>query len=209
MKKQPADTIHATDLAALCGIDETRLARLAARGELPKARLAVYPRTETLRALFKFLRGEIDKAEAESLSWTINGLFNRTAIDRRSWVAWLRDTKPTVVDGEERYPLRAIIDAIRANTTEETKDLERERARLTGAQADLAEMDRAVRRKELMEIETVFRVWENVALSIRRVVLVSGLPTRDQDTILAELKNATLAAMEEQAEFKKNAEEQT
>ena len=202
------ETITLADLAAICGLDEQALTRLSAKGILPKFHKSGAARDEAIKAAFAHLRERLDAARRQEHSWTINGLFQRTGIDRRTWQTWLHGIKPNRVDGEERYDLRMVVEAVKADEAEESQDLEREQARLTAAKADLAEMERAQRRKELLDVETVFRVWENVCLSIRRAIVTSGLPERDVDAILSELKKATKEAMVEQEKFTKSAEEE-
>lgn len=53
----------------------------------------------------------------------------------------------------------------------------------------LLDVELARARNEVIEVETVFRVWESVAMSIRRTILMSPLSDKEKDSILKELQS--------------------
>src|SRR5262245_17520012 len=106
--------------------------------------------------------------------WSISRLNEETGKDRRTIKKILSATAPAeTTDKTEFYLLKDFISALESYCAGEGGNLEAEQTRLTKAKADIAEVERARIRNEVLETETVFRVWENVALSIRRTILTS------------------------------------
>jgi phage terminase Nu1 subunit (DNA packaging protein) len=135
--------------------------------------------------------------------WSINRLHDETGMDRRTIKNILRNTDPC--DYNESFPLYRLADFIEAiRKRDEPKvagDLEAEQTRLTAAKADIAEVERARVRNEVIETSTVFNVWENIAVSIRRTILTSNLSTEEKDSVLNELRNLKVEDFLEQREF--------
>lgn len=98
------------------------------------------------------------------------------------------------------YALRDFIEALleRERSGSALTNYEAEKTRLTAAQADIAEVDRAERRDEVLRVETILGVWQNLAYSIKRVILQAKISTAEQDSILSELKSVTMNAYLEQ-----------
>lgn len=138
--------------------------------------------------------------------WTINRLSDETGLDRRTLKKILQNTAPNDVDGKsEFYKLADFIKALieynkpKGEGTQEA--LIREKVRLTAADADIREVDRAKALNLVLDTETVFRVWENICISIRRTILTSPLPTAQKDSILNELRSLKIEDYTEQQEF--------
>jgi phage terminase Nu1 subunit (DNA packaging protein) len=136
--------------------------------------------------------------------WTINRLADETGYDRRTLKKILATTDPC--DANETSDLYWLSDFCRAlvgyNAPEQsTGDLEAEQTRLTSVKADIAEVERARLRNEVIETQTVFNVWENVGASIRRTILTSPLPPEQKDAILNELRSLKIEDFLEQREF--------
>ncbi len=137
-------------------------------------------------------------------NWSISELNEETGMDRRTIKKVLGETAPCDVDGKtEFYKLADFIHALTKRSDESQTALEEARTRLANTQADIAEVDRARLRNEVLEVETVFRVWENIAISIRRTVLTSALGDLEKDAILHELENLKVQDFMEQREFDK------
>lgn len=131
--------------------------------------------------------------EEQREKWTISRLNFETGIDRRTLKNILSTAKPVAEDGQSKfYHLAQVFAACKAYwqpENEDAGDLVREQARLTKIKADIAVVERARVRNEVIDTETVFRVWENIAVAIRRTVLTSGLSDKEKDHILNELKS--------------------
>ena len=135
--------------------------------------------------------------------WTVNRLSDETLIDRRTIGKILGNTSPIDSDGKASwYYLSDFIEAFREHIKGKSGgDLEAEKTRLTAAQADIAEVERAKKRNEVIEAEAVVKVWENIAVAIRRTILTSALSNAEKDHILSELKSMSIDAILEQQEF--------
>lgn len=136
--------------------------------------------------------------------WSISRLSEETLIDRRTIAKVLGNTSPIDSDGKvDWYYLSDFVEALRGHDKKKSGagDLEAEKTRLTAAQADIAEVERAKRRNEVIEAEAVAKVWENIAVAIRRTILTSALSNAEKDHILSELKSMSLDTILEQQEF--------
>ena len=58
------------------------------------------------------------------------------------------------------------------------------------AQAEIAEMDLATKRKELVKLSDVERVWTVVIISAREIICQSGMTRKQQDDILDALASS-------------------
>jgi phage terminase Nu1 subunit (DNA packaging protein) len=129
--------------------------------------------------------------------FTINRLGTLTGIDRRTLEKWLAG----LGDGHE-FTLKDFALAMQRMGAEGRvpgrQSLEDEKKRLTALQADLAEVQLAKARGEVIEVSATERAWTNICMSIRRVILTSSLPDRDKDGILAELSKATIEEIKEE-----------
>lgn len=136
--------------------------------------------------------------------WSISRLNEETGLDRRTIKKILRDVAPFDQDEKtDYYTLADFLAAYRRyyEPKQSGTSLEREQARLTAAKADIAEVERARIRNEVIEVETVFRVWENIIVAIRRTILTSPLPQTQKDSILNELCSLKVEDLLEQRDF--------
>lgn len=136
--------------------------------------------------------------------WTINRLHDETLMDRRTIKKVLGETKPVESDGKSDYfHLSDFLEAWRKHLAvdRETLNLTVEQARLTAANADIAEVKRAKLRHTVIDVESVFQVWENIGVAIRRTILTSGLTEKEKDHVLNELQSLNIDALVEQQEF--------
>lgn len=88
----------------------------------------------------------------------------------------------------------------------EESPLNKKRLEKIQQEIDLGMVDLALRRNEVIEVETVFRVWENVAMAIRRTILMSDLTEKEKDGILKELQSVTAKNYVEQREHDQGVE---
>jgi phage terminase Nu1 subunit (DNA packaging protein) len=142
--------------------------------------------------------------------WTINRLNEETGLDRRTLKKILQETDPCDFDGKsELYRMTDFIKALRiydaprngGNMEDAKLRLVQEQTRLTGENADIAAVEKARVRNEVIETSTVFNVWESVAVSIRRTILTSGMSQDRIDACLNELRSLKIEDFMEQQEF--------
>jgi hypothetical protein len=67
-------------------------------------------------------------------------------------------------------------------------DYEQENTRLRKAQADQAELDLSVARKEVVPVEIAFQTVSNMLFSVRRVIETSEIPNEQKDEIYEQLQ---------------------
>jgi phage terminase Nu1 subunit (DNA packaging protein) len=138
--------------------------------------------------------------------WTISRLNDETLLDRRTIKKILGDTSPIDSDGKsEFFYLADFLEAWRRHLTEshdaESLNLTMEQARLTKVNREKAEVQLAKLRHTVIDVESVFRVWENIGVAIRRTILTSALSDKEKDHILNELQSLNIDALVEQQEF--------
>lgn len=136
--------------------------------------------------------------------WSISRLSDETLMDRRTIAKLLGNTSPIDSDGKAAwYYLSDFMEALHGHNKSKSAsgDLEVEKTRLTAVQADIAEVERAKRRNEVIEADAVGKVWENIAVAVRRTILTSALSNAEKDHILSELKSMSIEAILEQQEF--------
>jgi phage terminase Nu1 subunit (DNA packaging protein) len=143
--------------------------------------------------------------------WTVNSLSEETGLDRRTIKKILADTAPVESDGKTDFYklsdfIKALIEYHKPKGDASEAALVAARTRLTNADADIREVERARIRNEVMETETVFRVIENRDLAIRRTILTTpDLTDERKDAILRSLQQVTLEDFLEQREFDQGA----
>jgi len=115
--------------------------------------------------------------------WTTSQLVRCTGISRQVIEQRLARIKPLRETRRERiYPapdcFRAIIKARRDDPAQQ---------RLTTAKAEIAEMDLAVKRRELVPLRYVEATWTAHVIAAREIVTQSQLTRGEQDRLLEEL----------------------
>jgi phage terminase Nu1 subunit (DNA packaging protein) len=147
-------------------------------------------------------------------------------ITTQAFAAW--DTEPVRIDGQKRiYYIPDVVDelvrrrsaeAVKAALTErgsgggragQLASLDAEKTRLAAAQADKHELENAVRRGELLSIESISKAWSYVITSVRAKLL--SLPTKcapelammnDPGSIRDRLTTELHAALSEAADYR-------
>lgn len=127
--------------------------------------------------------------------WSISKLSEETLIDRRTVAKVLSNTISGDEDG--RYYISEFIEAFRSYIKGKTGagDLEAEKTRLTAAQADIAEVQRAKIRKEVIDTETAYQFFSNIATPIRRIIELSPLSIAEKDRAFEQLESINLEAI--------------
>lgn len=119
----------------------------------------------------------------EPCRWTMERAAKEFGCDRKTLSKRLTERGETA--GEDgRFSTKQIADALYIGI-----DLEKQQARLTELKGDIATVELSRIRNEVLDTETVNRVWENIGVAIRRTVLTSGLSNKEKDHILNELKS--------------------
>lgn len=136
--------------------------------------------------------------------WTISRLSDETLMDRRTIKKVLGETSPIDSDGKSDFFYMAdFLEALRRHdeVDEQALNLTMEQARLTKVNREQGEVRLAKLRHTVIDVESVFRVWENIGVAIRRTILTSGLADKEKDHILNELQSLNIDALVEQQEF--------
>jgi hypothetical protein len=118
--------------------------------------------------------------------WTATQLVRVTGISRTVIEQRLSRVKPIRETERERiYPapecFRAVIKANRDDPAVQ---------RLSTAKAEMAEMDLAVKRNELVKLSEVELVWTAAIISARQIICQSALSRKEQDDVLEQLASA-------------------
>lgn len=119
----------------------------------------------------------------EPIRWTMERAAKEFGRDRKTLSKYLTERGERAGD-DGRFSTKQIADALYIGV-----DLEKEQARLTARNADIAEVRLARARNEVIDTETVFRIWENIRVAITRTILTCGLTHKEKDHILSELKS--------------------
>lgn len=130
------------------------------------------------------------RKQATAKGYTITVLAREFGIDRKTLEKVLANTS-TIGEGPRGgrlYSGKSFLEAWLSYHQSDRKNLDAERARLIFHQANIAELDEETKRGNLVEVEEVQSTLANAAIAIRRVIMSSNLPQREQDSILAELK---------------------
>lgn len=115
-------------------------------------------------------------------------------IARDGWI-------PAPTDGD--YPFA---DTIRGMFAYLRREREQTPAKLAATRkatvdAELAEIELRRARNEVIETDTVFRVWETVSMAIKRVIETSKLSSQEKDAIYRELESIKTESYEEQKTY--------
>lgn len=131
---------------------------------------------------------------ASAIGWTIAEIVRLFDFDRTTVGKILANTP--YKDGPNNsklYTGRQFLDAWLSYNSSGRKNVEVERARLLHHQANIAELDELVKRKELISVDEVRHMLGNAAMAIKRVITTSSLSRKEQDSVLAELKEMQAA----------------
>ncbi len=111
-------------------------------------------------------------------------------MDRRTVKKLLERSEPCDFDGEHAlYRLADLIEALREREKSDKADYEAEKTRLTKAQADQAELDLSISRKEVVPVDIAFQTVSNMLFACRRVIEMSELSNERKDAILTEMQS--------------------
>lgn len=107
----------------------------------------------------------------DAKEWTLSGLSVELRMDHRGLSKKIEDVKPCRENKRSRFyrmadVVRALVDGNKA-----AQPFEESRARKMAADADLAEIKAAQAARDVIEVETVLRVWEQVVVALRQKVM--------------------------------------
>jgi hypothetical protein len=127
--------------------------------------------------------------------WTINRLSDETGLDRRTLKKILQNTAPNDVDGKsEFYKLADFVKALREYDKPKGEgsegDLIRERTRLTAADADIREVERALLKGEVIKTDVFIAGLQNLFIPLVRAIWTSNLTKAEKTTLINECNNA-------------------
>jgi hypothetical protein len=107
----------------------------------------------------------------DAKEWTLSGLSVELRMDHRGLSKKIEDVKPCRENKRSKFyrmadVVRALVDGNKA-----AQPFEESRARKMAADADLAEIRAAQAARDVIEVETVLRVWEQVVVALRQKVM--------------------------------------
>lgn len=126
----------------------------------------------------------MSEATDQPLRWTLNKAAEEFGFARQT-VKNLVIREGIAPDEDSTYSTRQIVAALFG-------DLERQKQRRAKAEADLAEMERDERAKELMAVTAVESVWLEALGELRNVVLSLDLPADARARVMASLREIPL-----------------
>jgi hypothetical protein len=127
--------------------------------------------------------------------WTINRLSDETGMDRRTLKKILQNTAPHDVDGKsELYKLRDFIQALVEYNKPKDGGSEAaliyERTRLTAADADIREVERALLKGDVIKSDAFITGLQNLFIPLTRAIWTSNLSKAEKTTLINECNNA-------------------
>jgi hypothetical protein len=127
--------------------------------------------------------------------WTINRLSDETGLDRRTIKKILQDTAPHDVDGKsEFYKLadftKALIEYYKPKGSGSETALITERTRLTAADADIREVERALLKGQVIKTDVFIAGLQNLFIPLVRAIWTSGLTKQEKTALINECNNA-------------------
>ena len=132
--------------------------------------------------------------------WSMNKLAHETGLDRRTVKIRLEKVTPCGVEGGDPvYYLKDFLAALMASADDGKANYDAEKTRLTKAQADQAELDLAVSRKEFLPVDVTFQHMSNLLFAVRREIEMSELPAASRDEIFRILQNLNMDDFKEAA----------
>ena len=125
----------------------------------------------------------------DAKEWTLSGLSVELRMDHRGLSKKIEDVKPCRENKRSRFyrmadVVRALVDGNKA-----AQPFEESRARKMAADADLAEIKAAQAARDVIEVETVLRVWEQGVVALRQKVLhAESLDESERREMLVDLQ---------------------
>ena len=125
----------------------------------------------------------------DAKEWTLSGLSVELRMDHRGLSKKIEDVKPSRENKRSKFyrmadVVRALVDGNKA-----AQPFEESRARKMAADADLAEIRAAQAARDVIEVETVMRVWEQVVVALRQKVMhVDSLDESERREMLEDLQ---------------------
>src|SRR5687768_13860861 len=121
--------------------------------------------------------------------WSISALSEETGLDRRTIKKRLALVKPadTTPAGDPLYAGQVAFPAL-FGVEHKPQNIAESEARKKEAEASLAELQLARERNQVVEVESVLRVWQNIAIAIRQVIKHSSLSDVEKQECLRQIR---------------------
>jgi len=129
----------------------------------------------------------------DAKEWTLSGLSVELRMDHRGLSKKIEDVK--TYRETKRSKFYRMADIVRAliDGNKSAQPFEESRARKMAADADLAEIKAAMLSREVIEVETVLRVWEQVVVALRQKVMhADGLEEVERREMLEDLQRVEI-----------------
>ena len=124
----------------------------------------------------------------DAKEWTLSGLSVELRMDHRGLSKKIEDVKTCRETKRSKFYRMADIVRALIDGNKSAQPFEESRARKMAADADLAEIKAAMMSREVIEVETVLRVWEQVVVALRQKVMhAEGLDEAELSEMLEDL----------------------
>lgn len=129
----------------------------------------------------------------DAKEWTLSGLSVELRMDHRGLSKKIEDVKTCRETKRSKFYRMADIVRALIDGNKSAQPFEESRARKMAADADLAEIKAAMMSREVIEVETVLRVWEQVVVALRQKVMhAEGLDEAERREMLEDLQHVEI-----------------
>ena len=129
----------------------------------------------------------------DAKEWTLSGLSVELRMDHRGLSKKIEDVKTCRETKRSKFYRMADIVRALIDGNKSAQPFEESRARKMAADADLAEIKAAMMSREVIEVETVLRVWEQVIVALRQKVMhAEGLDEVERREMLEDLQHVEI-----------------
>ena len=129
----------------------------------------------------------------DAKEWTLSGLSVELRMDHRGLSKKIEDVKTCRETKRSKFYRMADIVRALIDGNKSAQPFEESRARKMAADADLAEIKAAMLSREVIEVETVLRVWEQVVVALRQKVMhADGLEEVERREMLEDLQQVEI-----------------
>ena len=129
----------------------------------------------------------------DAKEWTLSGLSVELRMDHRGLSKKIEDVKPCRETKRSKFYRMADIVRALIDGNKSAQPFEESRARKMAADADLAEIKAAMLSRDVIEVDTVLRVWEQVVVALRQKVMhADGLDEVERREMLEDLQQVEM-----------------
>lgn len=116
------------------------------------------------------------------LHWTVQAAAGEFGLDEQTLSKAIKRAGIESSFGDGTFSTKAICRAIYS-------DKEAEQTRLTAANADIAEMEREEKRRNLVQVANVERVWNSTLADLRNKIAYAQIPQAIKDDLIKDLQD--------------------